>query len=272
MSQGETSSNKTEEELPKYLKDRIEKNRQKAIARKNSKLCQHPYAKPEVVSIDKNNTIKIGTTKYKDTGGGFLLEENTSEPDTAELPTLAEPEAAIIEPDRPVCFNCKKPFATSWLFDNFTCKCCDQCKEENDFKLITKTDAKTKYLLQDCDFSKREPPLKYIERKNPHNVRWGTMKLFLELQVEERALEVWGSTEKLEEERERREDKKVVSKVNKYNKQMKQLRMSMRSSLYDRTSGAVHEHEFGPESYNEEEDTYTKKCMSCPFEQTYEKM
>lgn len=49
--------------------------------------------------------------------------------------------------------------------------------------LITKTDAKNEYLLKDCDLEKREPPLKFIVRKNPHNVRWGEMKLYLHLQV-----------------------------------------------------------------------------------------
>lgn len=38
----------------------------------------------EVISIDKN-TIKIGSVKYKDTGGGFLLEENPDEPEEPVL-------------------------------------------------------------------------------------------------------------------------------------------------------------------------------------------
>ena len=56
---------------------------------------------------------------------------------------------------------------------------------DNDEKhaLITKTDAKNEFLLKDEDFEKREPPLKFITRKNPHNVRWGEMKLFLRLHV-----------------------------------------------------------------------------------------
>ena len=49
--------------------------------------------------------------------------------------------------------------------------------------LITKTDAKNNYLLKDGDFDRREPPLRYIVRKNPHNERWGDMKLYLKLQV-----------------------------------------------------------------------------------------
>ena len=62
--------------------------------------------------------------------------------------------------------------------------CCFIYRDSDEkHKLITKTDAKNKYLLKDCDFDKREPPLAFIVKKNPHNPRWGDMKLFLELQV-----------------------------------------------------------------------------------------
>ena len=54
---------------------------------------------------------------------------------------------------------------------------------EDKYNLITRTDAKTKYLLKDADLDKREPSLKFILRKNPHNPRWGDMKLYLESQV-----------------------------------------------------------------------------------------
>ncbi|XP_019866376.1 DNA repair protein complementing XP-A cells homolog [Aethina tumida] len=258
-------------ELSKYAKQRIEKNRQRALTIKKSKLVSHPYSKGEVVSIEKS-TIKIGATRYKDTGGGFLLEE--PDPESLLTPDVvaAFDAAPIVEEDRPSCKKCEKPFATSWLFENFDYKCCDECKDPEEHKLITKTEAKDTYLLKDCDFDKREPPLKFITRKNPHNVRWGEMKLYLLIQVEERALEVWGSEEALEEEREKREEKKVLAKTKKYHKHLKELRMNMRSSLYDRTTKASHTHEFGPETYNEDDDTYTHSCLTCPYEETFEKM
>lgn len=63
-------------------------------------------------------------------------------------------------------------------------KVCDGCRDsEEKHSLITRTEAKTEYLLKDCDLDKREPILKFILRKNPHNVRWGDMKLYLHLQV-----------------------------------------------------------------------------------------
>lgn len=145
---------------------------------------------------------------------------------------------------------------------------------DNDGKhsLITRTEAKQEYLLKDCDIDKREPPLNYILRKNPHNVYWGEMKLYLQIQIEERALMVWGTEEALLEEREKRDDKRQVGKIKKFNKKVKQLRMEVRSSLYDKTQKATHVHKFGKDSYDEEEDTYTHTCTTCGFEETYEKM
>ena len=49
--------------------------------------------------------------------------------------------------------------------------------------LVTKTDAKNDYFLKDEDFDAREPALKCIVKKNPHNVNWGSMKLYLRCQV-----------------------------------------------------------------------------------------
>jgi len=53
---------------------------------------------------------------------------------------------------------------------------------------------------------------------------------------------------------------------------IKQLRMQVRSSLYDKTTKASHVHEFGEDTYNEEDDTYTHTCTTCGYEETYEKM
>lgn len=49
--------------------------------------------------------------------------------------------------------------------------------------MIAKTEAKKEYLLKDCDFDIRKPPLRFVSKKNPHNPRYGDMKLYLKLQV-----------------------------------------------------------------------------------------
>lgn len=54
---------------------------------------------------------------------------------------------------------------------------------EETHRLITKTEAKESYLLKDCDLDLREPPLKFLLKKNSRQPRWGEMKLYLECQV-----------------------------------------------------------------------------------------
>lgn len=238
------------------------------------------FTSRDVNSLDGTSVIKVQGTKYVDSGGGFLIEQpvtasqNASQPsdDPAEHHKLVVDAIAIpVQYDE--CLECGEPFADSYLMSNFNHSVCDKCRDvDGEHALITRTEAKAEYLLKDCDFDKRDPPLRYISRKNPHNVRWGEMKLYLHLQVQKRAMEVWGSEEELMKQHENRVEKKEVGKIRKYNKQMKQLRMEVRSSLYTKETKAAHVHEYGEDTYNEEEDTYTHSCLTCNFTETYEKM
>ncbi|XP_067013655.1 DNA repair protein complementing XP-A cells homolog [Anabrus simplex] len=269
------NSQKSKEEADSDIslaqKARIEKNRQRAKMLKEKKIISHPYAKVESSPVEKS-IIKVQSTKFIDTGGGFLLEE-TDVLEQGAQGILKPTPGPIIKPDQPSCLECQEQFVDSYLFQTFDHPVCDSCRDPEDkHSLITKTDAKNEYLLKDCDLEKREPPLKFIVRKNPHNARWGDMKLYLHLQVEKRALEVWQSEEELRKEYERREEKRDKAKIKKYNKQVKALRMNVRSSMYDRTTKAAHVHEFGPDTYHEEEDNYTHTCKTCGYEETFEKM
>lgn len=175
--------------------------------------------------------------------------------------------------DLPSCEECGKEFNESYLFETFNLPVCNACRDPDEkHSLITKSEAKDQYLLKDYDLDKREPPLKYIVKKNPHNSHWGEMKLYLHLQIEKRALEVWESEEKLIEEKERRDIKRQETKIKRFNKKVKQLRMQVRSSVYDKTKKANHVHNFGPDTYNEDNDDYTHTCVECDYEETYEKM
>ena len=60
--------------------------------------------------------------------------------------------------------------------------------------------------------------------QNPHNPKYGDMKLFLRLRIDPVALEVWCSEEDLKKEIEKREANKVLLKEKKYQKKMKELR------------------------------------------------
>lgn len=218
------------------------------------------------------------TTKLIDSGGGFLIEKEMVTEVSKEQQESMQPDA-VAEDGLPLpvtyetCLDCSEKFADSYLFSNFEYKVCDLCRDSDEkHSLITRTEAKTQYLLKDCDLDKREPPLRFITRKNPHNVRWGEMKLYLHLQVEKRALEVWGSESAIEEELNMRDEKREKTKLKKFNKNMKQLRMEMRSSLYDRTSKGPHTHTYGEDTYHEDEDNYTHVCSICGFVETFEKM
>ena len=254
-----------------FQKSRAEKNRMKAIALKKARLSAQPYPDPKHENLLGEKLNQGKEKKIVDTKAGFFIEEEN--PEDAVQGTLEDMPAPIIEPDRPQCLECTEELADSYLFRNFDFEVCDKCKEtEKDGKheLITKTDAKTQFLMKDIDFDKK-PALKFILRKNPHNSRWGDMKLFLRSQVEERALEIWGDEETLQEEHEKREEKRDQAKVKKFNKKLKALRMQVRGSLYKKDISA-HEHEYGEEVYDEDEDQYSKTCATCGHVNSYEKM
>ncbi|KAF7415128.1 hypothetical protein HZH68_003617 [Vespula germanica] len=257
-------------QMKEELNERAERNRQKALLLKNSKLVAHPYAKGENDESSKGRAIKVQGKRVVDSGGGFLIEENDElEQQMVKIVTEPAPFISLL----PRCNDCNKEFKDSYLLQTFDLEVCDACRDSKDkHSLITKSEAKQEYLLRDYDFDKREPALKYIVRKNPHNPRWGEMKLYLHLQIEQRALEVWGSEEKLLEEKEKRDLKREETKIKHFNKKIKRLRMQVRSSLYNKTTKAVHVHEFGEETYNETDDTYSHTCLSCGYDETYEKM
>ncbi|XP_059479750.1 DNA repair protein complementing XP-A cells homolog [Neocloeon triangulifer] len=279
---GEGSSTSCESSgfLTALQKERIEINRLRALKLKELREKTKPYTNKKWSSFggddkaaffDKDkNVMRVQGTKMIDTKGGFFIKETDGETEK-EIKITEDPQPIVNDLDRPECLECSESFDDSFLLNNFDYSVCDKCKNQDEqHALITKTDAKNTYLLKDCDLDKREPPLKFLLRKNPHDVRWGEMKLYLQLQVEERALEVWGNLEEIELERERRDEKREKSKAKKYSKHMKGLRMQVRSSLYDKTK-ANHEHEFGPET-DLGDDNYSHTCTTCGYEETFEKM
>uniref|UniRef100_A0A8C3KSV9 XPA, DNA damage recognition and repair factor n=1 Tax=Calidris pygmaea TaxID=425635 RepID=A0A8C3KSV9_9CHAR len=190
------------------------------------------------------------------------------------MPAVGQGNAArapVLEFDYLICGDCGKEFMDSYLMQHFDWATCDNCRDvEDKHKLITRTEAKEEYLLKDCDLDKREPVLRFIVKKNPHNSRWGDMKLYLKLQVIKRSLEVWGSEESLQEAKELRRDTREKMKQKKFDKKVKELRRAVRSSLWKKEA-SIHEHEYGPEE-NIDEDTFKKTCTVCGHELTYEKM
>ncbi|VDN31957.1 unnamed protein product, partial [Cylicostephanus goldi] len=140
-------------------------------------------------------------------------------------------------------------------------------------KLIPRTEAKANYLLKDCDLDIREPPLRFWAKKNPHNPRYGDMKLYLKCQVIDRMLEIYGSWEEFEAEKKLRSTQKEVRAEKNFEKKVKEMRQHIRglSGVKIRQEKA-HEHVYGEEKYDEAKDEYSKECLECDYVLTYEKM
>ncbi|XP_038072162.1 DNA repair protein complementing XP-A cells-like [Patiria miniata] len=247
---------------------KIEKNRQRALLLRQARLSSRPY--PQTKPTDRAEKV-TSLGRVIDTGAGFLLEDEPEEEQSGQAKIVHEP-GPLLGGAPLTCVECTKGFQDSYIYAHFEYEVCDECKDTEDkHSLIAKTDAKQLYLLKDADLDRREPALKFIVRKNPHNPRWGEMKLYLALQVEKRALEIWGSSEKIEEAREEREANKEKAKQKKFDKKVQNLRRAVRSSLWTKDTQS-HTHTYGPEAYDEDSDMYSKTCTSCKHTLSYEKM
>uniref|UniRef100_A0A2D4MB96 XPA C-terminal domain-containing protein n=2 Tax=Micrurus spixii TaxID=129469 RepID=A0A2D4MB96_9SAUR len=249
------------------MKAKIERNRQRALMLRQARLANWPYPSPG----EGSSKVKA-PSKTIDTGGGFFLEdEEEEETNQHQTGKIVHPPGPVLEFDYLICEECGKEFMDSYLMNHFDLVTCDNCRDiENKHKLLTRTEAKQEYLLKDCDLDKREPVLRFILKKNPHNPHWGDMKLYLKLQVIKRSLEIWGSEEALEEAKENRQDNREKMKQKKFDKKVKELRRAVRSSLWKKDT-SIHQHEYGAEEMIDD-DTYRKICSTCGHELTYEKM
>lgn len=82
-----------------------------------------------------------------------------------------------------ICGDCGRTFHNSFLRDTYEFDICDDCNDSEKYPLLTLSEVKSEYLLNDSMLN-REEPLKFVLKKNPHNANWGEMKLYLMPQVE----------------------------------------------------------------------------------------
>ncbi|XP_035037442.1 DNA repair protein complementing XP-A cells isoform X2 [Hippoglossus stenolepis] len=251
-------------ELSAAMRAKIERNRQRALMLRQARLASRPLS-----AVEGATSAKV--SKTIDSGAGFFIEEEEDGEEEHKARKVVHQPAPVIEPDYLICDDCQKPFMDSYLSNSFDLSVCDKCRDnEEKHKLISRTEAKQQYLLKDCDMDMREPPLRFILKKNPHNPTWGDMKLYLK--VEKRSMEVWSSEEALEEAKETREENREVQKQKRFNKKVKELRRAVRSSMWTKDT-SVHQHQYGPEEVvDPEEDLYKKTCTTCGHELSYEKM
>mmetsp|Transcript_44161 Transcript_44161/g.88269 ORF Transcript_44161/g.88269 Transcript_44161/m.88269 type:complete len:187 (-) Transcript_44161:50-610(-) len=150
------------------------------------------------------------------------------------------------------------------------------------YKLISKSKAKEEYLLTDRQLSREQGGLGCLVQPNPHDRRYGDMKLFLRSQVEQLALQAWGSDEGLFTEKERRCDERLQKAAARKRKaesrelvganSTKGKRLGSGAAALERLATAAHRHEFlADETYDAERDLWTKRC-ACGFEVQYERM
>jgi len=265
--------------------ERIERNRQRALQLRASSTKAYE---------SQNKTITSAPTRKQqiDSHAGFFLEDDLASldnrPVTYETISIVhQPKSDQLDILGMPCDECQMIFLTSYLYKNFNEPICDTCRDKysiNDekddcddeqsirYSLITRTLAKDKYLLTDYDLDKREPILKCIEKKNPHNQRWGIMRLYLRCQIQRLSNQIHEG--KTEEKFVEREEKKAENKRKKYEKQVEQLRLDVRTSLQTKRIKTIHEHVYDESNiqYDKTTDMYTKTCLECGYQYQYEEM
>jgi DNA-repair protein complementing XP-A cells len=279
----------SDENLTAEQLERIERNRQRALQLRASSTKNYESQ----VKTSTTATPSASTRKQQiDSHAGFFLDDDPKtldhRPITYETVSIIhQPKSDQLDVLGMPCEECQMIFLASYLHKNFNEPICDTCREKysiNDerddcddeqairYSLITRTSAKDKYLLTDYDLDKREPKLKCIEKKNPHNQHWGIMRLYLRCQIQRLSNEIHqGKTdEKLLE----REEKKAENKRKKYEKQVEKLRLDVRTSLQTKRIKTVHEHIYDEKNiqYDEQTDMHTKTCLECGYQYQYEEM
>lgn len=71
--------------------------------------------------------VKVQGTKFIDSGGGFLIEENPAVPVVKPVFTKKAPPIIDVT-ERPACIECDKEFSSSYLLETFDYKACDNCR------------------------------------------------------------------------------------------------------------------------------------------------
>lgn len=96
------------------------------------------------------------------------------------------------------------------VFEILVCASC-KTQHEDDYALLSKGDAVAEFLLQEGTI--RVMP--YLERSNPRNKKYQSMKLYCRKQLRAKSYERWGGPEGLEEEFEKRRKRKYETALEK---------------------------------------------------------
>lgn len=189
------------------------------------------------------------------------------------------------------CMDCKETEGQQQFFDAFGLSVCYDCQRVakgpgGKYQVITKSKAKDEFLLSDRQLDKAHGGLGCLTVKNPHDSRYGDMRLYLRAQVEEVALLTWGTDEALFNEKERRATERVQKAEARKRKAADKLSHGMaaggnrkapaarRVAAVAAATAASHTHTYPPEEeheYDAATDMWTKRC-ACGFALEYERM
>jgi DNA-repair protein complementing XP-A cells len=140
----ESDEHQTAENLPTndvcsltpMQKERIERNRLKAISLKRSRIEQR--------ATGMGNEKKFKQTVEVDSHGGYFIEDDDKSTETLLTNRESTMDDKVVENDELLeCEKCHQSFFHSFLWTSFRCSICDTCRDpKGEHKLITKTEAK----------------------------------------------------------------------------------------------------------------------------------
>jgi DNA-repair protein complementing XP-A cells len=180
-----------------------------------------------------------------DTKGGFLY----TEPEAPKEKETAENVYGV-------CQDCGSIDIHQEYFRFYKVPICRECTKKPIYSQLTKTEAKEDYLLTESELK----ALPFIMKRNPHKSTYSNMLLYLRKQLEDFAIEKYGSLDELDREMEKREMKKEEKRQKNFKRKLIELRKKTRTSLVIQPD---HQHQFI------ETGNGTQKC-SCGFEVEYE--
>ena len=84
-------NSETKAKLSDKQRARIERNRQRALLLRNSRLASHPYVSKSTDGSEKRDGLTISSSRTLDTGGGFLLDVDDQIEAEKEINLVFEP-------------------------------------------------------------------------------------------------------------------------------------------------------------------------------------
>eukprot|EP00898_Chlorokybus_atmophyticus_P007093 jgi/Chlat1/7385/Chrsp6S07421 len=174
------------------------------------------------------------------------------------------------------CENCDNPAVNGEYKEVFGIDVCFGCRRDLEhYRLVTKSEAKDKWLLTDADLRK----LRFVNKENPRHRDWSAMALYLKKQVMEASYRKHGGEhglavaheEALQARLQRSELKRRKSDTDARVEQARQKRIAEKIATEVLVEEHKHVYPDESEAYDEEEDVWTKTC-ACGFSIEYEKL